>query len=94
MKPQDDILARDAGRHQLLRDRARRAVILDPHLTITDVDMHNHAVDAADAVPADVEDLVVVPITVHDGLRLDLAVRGLVPSILLDEGPDDLTVAL
>src|SRR5262249_8703552 len=93
MKPQDDVLARNPGGHQLFGDRARRAVVLDPDLAAVDVDMHDGPVHAAHAVPADVHDFVVVPFGVHDGLRLDLPVPGFVPGIVLDEAAHDLTIA-
>ena len=38
VKRQDDVLARDPRRHQLLRDRPIRPIVLDPDLPIDDVD--------------------------------------------------------
>src|SRR5262245_20987664 len=93
MEGQHDVLAGDAGSDKLLGDGARGAVVLHPDLAAADVDVDDRAVHAADAVPADVHHLVMVARRVHHGLRHDLAVRGLVAGVLLDEGTNDLTVA-
>jgi hypothetical protein len=94
MKCQHDVLARNAGLYKLLGHWARCAVVLDPNLAVVDIDVNDGTVYPADAVPADVHDFVVVTVAVHDGLRLDLAMRRLVTGLLLNETGHDLAVAV
>src|SRR5262249_11759094 len=91
---QHDVLARDARRQQLVGHGLVGAVVLNPDLAVLDVKVDDGAVDAPDAVPADVHHLVMVLLGVHDRLRVDLAVGRLIARILLDQAAYDLPVAL
>src|SRR5579871_1484273 len=72
LEAEDDVLAGDAGRDELLGDRAIGSVVLYPDLPVDDVDVHDAAMHPAFVVPADVHDLVVVLLRINDGLGVDL----------------------
>ncbi len=52
MPGQNDILLRDARRHQLVGYGAVAPVVLNPYLIADDVDVNHRTVNALDAVPA------------------------------------------
>src|SRR5207248_18313 len=81
---QDDVVARDARRNQLLRHGTRCTVVLYPDLAVNDVDVDDRAVYATNPVPAHVHHLVVIPVAVHNGLGFDLTVGWFVTCILAD----------
>src|SRR5260370_13541279 len=82
MESKHNVLARDTRSQQFVGHRTRRAVVLHPDLAVLDVNVNDAAVDAPDTVPADVHDLVVIVLAVHDCLGLDPAVRGRVPGVI------------
>src|SRR5687768_16647048 len=89
LEGEDDVLLGDAGGGELFGDGAVGAVVLHPDLSVVDVHVDDGAVDAAAAVPADVQDLVVVVVAVDDGLGVDLAIGGAVAGIFADEAGED-----
>src|SRR5947208_5797630 len=94
VEPEDDILTRDARLDQLVGDRTRRAVVLNPDLVADDVDMHDRAVDAAVPIPAHMHYLIMVPLAIFDRLGFDLAVGGLVACIFPDHSADNFAITL
>src|SRR4051794_38107333 len=51
VEPQDDIVPRNTLGDQLVRDRSRCAVVLDPDLVADDVDVHDRTMNPAYSVP-------------------------------------------
>src|SRR2546421_626763 len=66
---QDDLILRDAGRHQLFCDSMLRAVVLNPELSVNDVKVSHDVQDALAPIPADIHPQVVVPASVEDRLQ-------------------------
>src|SRR5262249_54922016 len=89
MPGQHDVLLRDARCDQLVGDGAVRPVVLNPYLVADDVDVEDRAVDALDAVPADVQEFKMVTFRIHDQLRIDLAIRRLVPGVFRENLTND-----
>ena len=94
LKAQHNVVPGDAGRHHLLADFDVGAVVLDPHLAVTDVDVDDRAMNAAAAVPTHLHDLVVIVLAVHDRFRADVAVHRLVAGIFFDQTPHDVAVTV
>ena len=75
MPGQNDVLLRNARCHQLVGNGAVRPVVLNPDLAVANVKVQHAAVDAIDAIPARVHQLVMILRLVDDDLDLYLAAR-------------------
>src|SRR5579864_2261050 len=75
MKAENNVFARNPRGDQFLGNRARRTVVLYPHFAVDDVDVNDRTMNAADAVPADMHELIMIVLLVRDGLRVNLSVR-------------------
>jgi hypothetical protein len=62
--------------------------VLNPDLSVPNVDMKDAAVDAVRPVPAGVHEFVVIVGLVKDDLDLHVPARGLILSIRLDDLPN------
>jgi len=74
MKRQDDVLLGHAGGFEFVDDWPIRSVVLDPNLSIDDVQVQNWTVDSPVAIPSHIENFVVVRNWIDDGLRTDVAI--------------------
>src|SRR5205823_4051037 len=91
MECQHDILLRNAGFHQLVRNAVFGPIVLDPELPTTEVDMDHAAMDPAPLLPAGVPQLVMATFIIEDGLCFHLSGRrvelGIIPNDSLDDLP-------
>src|SRR4051794_20639279 len=88
LESQDDAVARDAGRDEILGHSLFGPIVLNPDLIAPDVDVDHAAVDAMNPLPAGVHELVMVLRLVEDQLRLNVARGGPEVGVALDHAPD------
>jgi hypothetical protein len=83
------MLSRDAGGDQLRGDSFLSAVALNPHFAVADVYVQDAPVNAVDAVPAAVNQFVMIVRFVKEDFRFDVASRrfelGLMPDQLTND---------
>ncbi len=72
---QDDVLGGNAGVAQLVGQSFFGPVVLDPDFVADEVNVGEHAIDSLLAAPADLDDQVVVVVSVKNRLELNLADR-------------------
>jgi hypothetical protein len=94
MKPQHNILARNASRDQFVRNGSGRSVVLEPHFSAREVNVNDGTMYATNTVPADVHEFEMLAQAVLYDLRIDLTMRWLVTGIFRYHGSDDLAIAI
>ncbi len=75
VEAEDDPLARDADRHQIVRNPVLCPVALDPDQPILDGDMHQAAMNTSWPLPTAREQHELIAGAVNDQLVLDIAIR-------------------
>jgi hypothetical protein len=86
------MLARNNGRDQLGGDSILSAVVLNPHFAIADVYMQNATVNAVNAVPAVVDQFVMIVRFVKNDFCFDAASRRLELGLMQDQFTNDAAI--
>jgi hypothetical protein len=83
-----------AGPDQLFRNSFLGAIVLYPHLAIPNIKMQNAPVNAIDAIPTRIHQLIVVLGFVEDHFDLNITTSGSVLGIALNQLPNYLSILI
>jgi hypothetical protein len=92
MPGQHDVLLWYSCCHQLVGNGPVRPVVLNPHLVTDDIDVDHRTVNALDAIPADVQQLKMVTLGIHNQFGINLAIGWFAMCVFRENLPYDLTV--
>src|SRR3989304_3451154 len=84
----DNVIAWNTGGCQVFGHAVACAIIMNPNLTITDVNVNDRSMNSPGALPSNVEHLVMVTLLVKDRFDFNVANGGLKLCVVLDHPLD------
>lgn len=85
MKSEHNIIFGHAPFHQIIRDAALRAVVLNPNLSVLDVDVQHGPANAFLIILTHVDQFIMVALRVKNGFDFNLTVGRFMISIFFDQ---------
>jgi len=78
--------------NELFRDSPVGAIVLDPNFPVPNINVQDTAVNAIDSIPAGIHVFIMVLTFIENDFNLNVAPRGLVLSVFLNEFSDYLAI--
>jgi hypothetical protein len=79
------MITRDASSHQFFGYPLFGAVMLDPHLAVTNIHVQDRAMDTMVAIPVCVTEFIMIASFVKDGLNPNFTIRGLETCLIAND---------